>query len=168
MAVLESGRRTAEAGSSIRTFLHGSKLQSLAVLRPRWKTAELGSFTAGLQCCEPGMPQTADLGSSTAALGRLPIREYSNAGKTASLGSFTAAFKSCTLNCRARQFYGRFSVMQDSMSENCRPWQFYGRFSEMDKTGRRTAGLGSFMATDIKLQSLAVLWPVFRDGQNRP
>ena len=70
MAVLQCATRTAEAGSSIHTFLRGLKLQTSAVLWSRCQTADLSSSMAALQCCDPGMPQTADLGSFMAALGR--------------------------------------------------------------------------------------------------
>ena len=70
LAVLQSATRTAEAGSSIHTFLRGLKLQTSAVLWSRCQTADLSSSMAALQCCDPGMPQSADLGSFIAALGR--------------------------------------------------------------------------------------------------
>ena len=70
LAVLESATRTAEAGSSIHTFLRGLKLQTSAVLWSCCQTADLGSSMAALQCCDPIVPQTADLGSFMAALGR--------------------------------------------------------------------------------------------------
>ncbi len=70
LAVLESATSTAEAGSSIHTFLRGLKLQTSAVLWSCCQTADLGSSMAALQCCDPSVPQTADLGSFMAALGR--------------------------------------------------------------------------------------------------
>ena len=68
LAVLQSATRTAEAGSSIHTFLRGLKLQIPAVLWSCCQTADLSSSMAALQCCDPGMLQTADLCSSMAAI----------------------------------------------------------------------------------------------------
>ena len=49
LEVLESVLRTAAAESSVRTFLHGSKLLRLEVLRSGCKTADLGSSMVGFQ-----------------------------------------------------------------------------------------------------------------------
>ena len=147
MAVLETAIRTAIYGSSIHTFSRGLKLPYMAVLWSRRQTADLGSFMAALQWCDPGMPQTADLGSSMAALGRWHNLKILFVTQTASLGSLMVTLEHGSSNCRPRQFYGRFTVMQNLMPSNCRPWQFHGRFREMTKTVHKTASLGSFVGS---------------------
>ena len=166
--VLESVHRTAEAGSSIRTFLHGSKLTRLEVLRSGCKTADLGSSTVGFQWSQAVVHRTADLGSSTVTLGWLHPPQNWKCYKTASLGSSTVTFVSCLYNCRPQQFYGRFSVMRNIWLENCRPWKFYGHFSVMIKTGHRTSSLSSFTVTVKELQTLEVLRSLFSDDKMWP
>ena len=62
-------------------------------------------------------------------------------------------------NCRPQQFY----------ASNCRPWQFHGRFREMTKTLKKLCHSncqtrqfdGHFEIQQIKLQTSAVLWPLY-------
>ena len=90
-----------------------------------------------------------------------PFHRGWNVLKLPTLAVLWPLFSPVTGNCRPWQFYGRFSALTSLSSSNCRPWQFYGRFSALTKSGHETADLGSFMATVMKLQTLAVLWPVF-------
>ena len=96
--------------------------------------------------------------------------------QTADLGSFTAAFqpfaqsimRDMFSNCRPWQFRGQFSAHWELWLSNCQPWLFYGRFSAPIKSGHETVDLGSFMARFLKLLTLAVSWPLFSPYQKCP
>ena len=161
----------------------------MAIELPRWavwttlflwtQTADLGSFMATCSNCWPWQfhgqfsALTAILSSNCRPwqfYGRFsafcPLHRGWNVLKLPTLAVLWPLFSPVTGNCRPWQFYGRFSALTSLSSSNCRPWQFYGRFSALTKSGHETADLGSFMAAVMKLQTLAVLWPLFSLDKN--
>ena len=97
LEVLESVHKTAEAGSSIRTFLYRSKLPRLEVLRSCCKTADLGSSTVDFQYSQPIFCKISQ--------NCRPWKFY---------GPFSVLTPSRKLkmlqNCQPRKFYGHFCV----------------------------------------------------------
>ena len=97
LEVLESVHKTAEAGSSIRTFLYGSKLPRLEVLRSCCKTADLGSSTVGFQYSQPIFCKISQNCRPWKFYGRFSVLTPSRKLKMLQ-------------NCQPRKFYGHFCV----------------------------------------------------------
>ena len=102
MEVLESDRKTAEAGSSIRTFFNGSKLPRLEVLRSRCKTADIGSFTVSFQHPHPFFHIFSQNCRPWKLYGHFRVTTH-----------FTKL--KMLQNCQPRQFYGHFCVFTQEL-----------------------------------------------------